>query len=115
MKEDPKSRGHQPMPVLKAIRAKCLDCSGGIQSEVRDCLVRRCPLYPFRMGKNPWRAPASEGQRQKAARIAIAAKNRRSNRGNGPTDGEPVPTRESSPVGRASREHAFMGRTPWAS
>src|SRR5262249_46684144 len=55
--------GLEPAPVLKAIRAKCLDCSGGSHAEIADCLVKSCALYPFRMGKNPWRAQASEAQR----------------------------------------------------
>lgn len=38
---------------IKAIRAKCLDCSGGQYTEVRLCPVERCPLYPYRMGKRP--------------------------------------------------------------
>jgi len=33
---------------LKAIRAKCLDCSGGSAQEVRKCPVKTCPLWPFR-------------------------------------------------------------------
>ena len=65
--------GHDKTPVLKAIRAKCLDCSGGSRAEVEDCLVRSCPLYPFRLGKNPWRPEASEATREvrrhNAARI----------------------------------------------
>lgn len=40
---------------LRAIRAKCLECSSGKPSEVRNCLVEDCPLYPFRFGKNPSR------------------------------------------------------------
>lgn len=40
---------------LKAIRAKCLDCSGDYINEVRECPITDCPLYPFRMGKNPFR------------------------------------------------------------
>lgn len=42
---------------LKAIRAKCIDCSGGSQSEVRKCTVTQCPLWPLRMGEKPnaWR------------------------------------------------------------
>ena len=64
--------GHQPGPVLKAIRTKCLDCSGGMPSEVRDCLVRNCALFPFRFGKNPWRAPPTEARRE-AARKAVAS------------------------------------------
>lgn len=38
---------------IKAIRKKCLECSGNQPSEVRNCLINNCPLYPFRLGKNP--------------------------------------------------------------
>ena len=38
---------------IKAIRAKCLDCSNRQRKEVRDCLIPECPIFPFRMGKNP--------------------------------------------------------------
>lgn len=34
----------------QAIRAKCLDCSGGIRAEVRRCPTTSCPLWPYRMG-----------------------------------------------------------------
>jgi len=37
--------------------------SGGSPSEVADCLVKSCALYPFRIGRNPWRAQVSEAQR----------------------------------------------------
>lgn len=40
---------------LKAIRKKCLDCSNFQPSEVRKCLIEDCPLFPYRMGKNPKR------------------------------------------------------------
>jgi len=70
-----RSMGHQPEAVLKAVRRKCLECSGGSHAEVNDCLVRQCPLFPFRLGKNPWRAPVSEAQRQASRRnIATLAK-----------------------------------------
>lgn len=39
---------------LKAIRAKCIKCSGDQVGEVKDCSCHACPLYPFRMGKNPY-------------------------------------------------------------
>ena len=35
---------------LKAIRNKCLDCSGGMRNEVRLCPQKTCPLWPFRSG-----------------------------------------------------------------
>jgi hypothetical protein len=43
------------MTPLKAIRKNCLDCSSGSVSEVNNCIVKDCPLYPFRLGKNPHR------------------------------------------------------------
>lgn len=38
---------------LRAIRAKCLDCTCYQPSEVRKCTMEDCPLHPFRFGKNP--------------------------------------------------------------
>jgi len=38
---------------IKAIRAKCLDCSCDQIKEVRDCHITRCALYPYRMGRRP--------------------------------------------------------------
>jgi hypothetical protein len=90
-KAELQAMGFEPTPVLRAIRAKCLDCSGGMLSEVRDCLVRTCALYPFRMGTNPWRVPVSEEQRASmAARLRVPVKNRPSHGRNEATDGSPV-------------------------
>lgn len=41
------------VPPIKAIRAKCLDCTCGNSAEVRRCTVEKCPLYPYRMGHRP--------------------------------------------------------------
>ena len=38
---------------IKAIRAKCIECSGGSLKEVQFCVIPECALYIFRMGKNP--------------------------------------------------------------
>ena len=38
---------------IKAIRAKCVDCSGGSTAEVRRCQVFDCPLWKYRMGVRP--------------------------------------------------------------
>jgi hypothetical protein len=54
---DLRAAGHLPMPVLKAIRAKCVDCYCGSPGEIRNCIVTSCPLWPYRMGSNPWRSP----------------------------------------------------------
>jgi len=40
---------------LKAIRAKCLDCSEA-PKEVKLCNIPDCPLFNYRMGKNPGRS-----------------------------------------------------------
>jgi len=37
----------------RAIRLHCIDCSGGSLGEVRQCQIQTCPLWPFRMGRNP--------------------------------------------------------------
>ena len=47
----------------KAIREKCLNCSGWIPKEVSTCSFHDCPLYPFRM--------ATGKQNAKARRRAI--------------------------------------------
>jgi hypothetical protein len=39
--------------VLKAIRKNCLECSCGSETEVRQCTHVKCPLYPYRMGRDP--------------------------------------------------------------
>lgn len=51
---------------IKAIRLKCLDCSALQESEVKLCPVTDCPLYEFRMGKNPYvkRRELTEEQRK---------------------------------------------------
>jgi hypothetical protein len=79
--------GHQPQPVLKAIRAKCLDCSGGSHAEVADCVVRGCTLYPFRMGRNPWRAQVSDARREAARKAAARLKKTGTIPASGATDG----------------------------
>lgn len=37
---------------VKAIRAYCIECMGGDKAEVRRCNLI-CPLWPYRLGKNP--------------------------------------------------------------
>ena len=38
---------------IKAIRAKCLDCTGNQPKEVRLCTCLSCPLWGYRMGVRP--------------------------------------------------------------
>ena len=55
---------------VKAIREKCIECMGGQTYEVAKCTCERCPIYPFRLGKNPFRTAHAMSEEQKA----IAAK-----------------------------------------
>ena len=40
---------------LRAIREKCIECSGGSRHEVRLCTIFDCVLFKYRFGKNPER------------------------------------------------------------
>jgi len=72
--------GQKVQAPLKALRAKCLDCSGGSRSEVKHCPVTDCPLYPFRLGKNPFRQKrvlSDDQRRDLAERLSKARQNRK--------------------------------------
>lgn len=63
---------------VKAIRAFCLGCSGDSTAEVKSCPVVECPLFPFRMGKNPYRQRREMSEEEKRAlvdRLREARKN----------------------------------------
>ena len=61
---------------VKAIRAKCLDCCCDQAEEVKMCPSENCPLYPFRLGKNPYRMKRemSDEQREKMKAVLAAAR-----------------------------------------
>lgn len=71
------ARGHDKMSPIKAILAKCNWCSRSREDRV-DCLVRDCPLWPFRHGADPWRAPKTDAQREAARTLTARRQNRRS-------------------------------------
>lgn len=48
--------GHTNTPLAKIIRKNCLECCGFQASEVRKCVATTCPLWPYRMGKNPFQS-----------------------------------------------------------
>lgn len=52
---------------IKAIRAKCIDCCCGQYNEVKFCTAEKCPLHPFRFGKNPYRTKKIYSEEQKKA------------------------------------------------
>jgi hypothetical protein len=101
--------GHQRMGPLKALRLRCVDCSGGLANEVRLCTAVQCPAWPFRMGKNPWRGPVSEARRKQASslsgrRARLADEQRTVGHGGAPQD---VP---ATPIAAATR----AGETPFS-
>lgn len=67
---------------VKAIRAFCLECCGGNAADVRECTSIRCPLKPFRLGKNPYRTKREMTEEQKTAARARLQKAREA-KGNG--------------------------------
>lgn len=52
---------------MKAIRLKCLNCCCGSSHEVKLCPCTKCPLYPFREGRNPFVAKREYTDEQKQA------------------------------------------------
>ena len=68
---------YQKNPV-KAIRAKCIECCGGMMSMVQDCGIPSCPIYPFRSGKNPFRTKKEMSEEQREAVKERLAKSRKS-------------------------------------
>lgn len=57
---------------IKSIREHCIECSSGSKSEVLNCIVTDCVLYPYRLGKNPNRKGIRKGFSQT---IGISAQN----------------------------------------
>jgi hypothetical protein len=56
---------------LRAIRAKCLDCSSHKPKEVRECSATSCGIYPVRLGHNPSRKGVGPGSVIKDQQNAI--------------------------------------------
>ena len=46
---------------LKAIRLKCLECSAGHVTVVKNCISEECSLFSYRFGTNPKRKGISGG------------------------------------------------------
>ena len=58
---------------MKAIKAFCVECSGGSAYEAKLCNSRNCILYPFRLGKNPYIKREMTDEQKEAARVRLAA------------------------------------------
>ena len=71
--------GHRKRPILDVIRENCIDCMAGNQAEVRRCAAIRCPMWPYRMGTNPFltRELSDEAKAAGAARLRAAREARK--------------------------------------
>jgi hypothetical protein len=56
---------------LKAVRRRCVDCAGGTDAAVRACTVSACPLFPYRLGRNPNIVRSPERKKADARRLAL--------------------------------------------
>lgn len=70
----------KPNTPQKAIVDFCISCMGYHKSYVKECTALNCPLYDFRLGKNPYRKSReyTEEQREELkerARKARESKN----------------------------------------
>ena len=74
--DDLRRLGFQPMSVLQALRARCIDCCAGSPAEVRRCVSVNCPSWPFRMAFNPWRDRVKLSDERKAQLADTLAKAR---------------------------------------
>lgn len=77
----------QPTSPVKAIRKYCLGCAGNSSNEVKLCSIEKCPLHPFRFGKNPYRKAAPMSEERKAA-LAEHLKTARENTRKNPISGQ---------------------------
>jgi hypothetical protein len=57
---------------IKAIRAKCLDCTCHQPKEIRECPIITCPLWLYRMGRRPKADELIEVERKGAVNNAAA-------------------------------------------
>ncbi len=53
--EEEKEKFGKYLTPIKSIRKYCLWCCCGSRKLVRECPVKDCPLWIYRMGKNPCR------------------------------------------------------------
>jgi hypothetical protein len=64
--------GHNPESLLKIIRAFYIDHCGGDLSEVRKCTDTSNPLWPYRMGTNPFAKRELTDEQREARRASMA-------------------------------------------
>jgi hypothetical protein len=68
-------RDYSGLSPLKAIKANCLECSGGSAHEAKNCKLVECPLHSFRTGRKPVKISTNVPDEVRAARVARAKAN----------------------------------------
>jgi hypothetical protein len=58
--------GRPPISRANAIRQNCLNCCCGSAAEVRRCHMLSCPMWPFRMGTDPYHVREVSAERRAA-------------------------------------------------
>jgi hypothetical protein len=74
------SKKENILPIRKAAKMKCMDCTCGERNEARECTVTSCAIWPYRGGINPKgkkiREFTDEQRQAVAARFANARASR---------------------------------------
>lgn len=70
--ENTEMEGEKITSPIKAIKEKCLDCCCDQREEVKLCPAKDCPLWPFRLGKNPYRTRHMTDEQKEAAKARLA-------------------------------------------
>jgi hypothetical protein len=97
-RDELQAAGHEPMSPLQALRARCLDCCNYQEKEVALCPAVDCPSWPFRMGTDPWRKPASHARREAARRTMEMINARRRPKGDDPGSSAGPQSHGTTPV-----------------
>jgi len=58
---------------IKAIRAKCMDCTCHQPKQIRECTIIKCALWPYRMGRRPSEQDREVYERQEESCAATVA------------------------------------------
>jgi hypothetical protein len=69
--------------LLRKIRHKCLDCVCEQPKEVELCPATQCPLWEFRMGRDPFKTPRKLSPAQQRSLQKAWAVNARKNQSRG--------------------------------
>lgn len=89
---------------LKAIRAKCIECSGYKKAEVRKCVIPSCALYPYRMGHDPHRKGIGREGGFSAKKLISANDSEHDSRSEGRHTSGQLDTKNASSVGIETAE-----------